>query len=63
MAHQIGGAVYLQFAGIMKDITGEYTLPFAICGLLLAIASVTSFSIKEKKYSSRYQSAPDVVAV
>ena len=33
MAHQIGGAMSVQFAGIMKDVTGEYTIPFAIGGL------------------------------
>ena len=55
MAHQIGGAVSVQFAGIMKDVTGEYTVPFAIGGLLLVFASAASFSIKEKEYSSRYQ--------
>ena len=62
MAHQIGGAMSVQFAGIMKDVTGEYTIPFAIGGLLLAFASVASFSIREKEYSSRYQSFPKVVS-
>jgi MFS family permease len=62
MAHQIGGAMSVQFAGIMKDVTGEYTIPFAIGGLLLAFASVASFSIREKEYSSRYQALPKVVS-
>ena len=62
MAHQIGGAMSVQFAGIMKDVTGEYTIPFAIGGLLLAFASVASFSIREKEYSSRYQGLPKVVS-
>ncbi len=62
MAHQIGGAMSVQFAGIMKDVTGEYTIPFAIGGLLLAFASVASFSIREKEYSSRYQGLQKVVS-
>ena len=62
MAHQIGGAMSVQFAGIMKDVTGEYTIPFAIGGLLLAFASVVSFSIREKEYSSRYQGLQKVVS-
>ena len=41
----------------MRDITGEYTIPFAIAGLTLIFASVVSFSIKEKKVSSRYVTA------
>jgi len=52
----------VQFAGIMKDVTGEYTIPFAIGGLLLAFASVASFSIREKEYSSRYQGLQKVVS-
>ena len=57
MAHQMGGAISVQFAGIMRDVTGEYTIPFAIAGFLLAFATVASIAIKEKEYSSRYQAA------
>ncbi len=58
-AHQIGGALSIQFSGIMKDITGAYTIPFAVGGLCLLFASVVSFSIQEKRYSSRYVSIPE----
>ena len=30
-------------------------VPFAIAGVMLAGASVAAFSIKERKYSARYQ--------
>lgn len=53
MVHQIGGTVSIQFAGIMQDITGSYTLPFAVVGLFLVVASIVSFGINEKRYSSR----------
>ena len=59
MAHQIGGSLSILFSGIMKDITGAYTIPFAIGGLCLLFASVVSFSIQEKRYSSRYVSIPE----
>ncbi len=59
MAHQIGGSLSILFSGIMKDITGAYTIPFAIGGLCLLLASVVSFSIQEKRYSSRYVSIPE----
>ncbi|MBI2935399.1 MAG: MFS transporter, partial [Chloroflexi bacterium] len=52
-AHQIGGAVSIQFAGIMRDVTGSYTVPFTIAGLVLIVATLASFSIQEKKYSTR----------
>ena len=55
MAHQIGGAASIQITGILRDVTGNYDLPFALAGLTLAFATVVSFSIKERRYSSRYQ--------
>lgn len=57
MAHQIGGAASIQIAGILRDVTGNYDLPFALAGVTLAFAAVVSFSIKERTYSSRYQVA------
>lgn len=57
MAHQIGGAASIQVAGILRDVTGNYDLPFALAGATLAFATVVSFSIRERKYSSRYQVA------
>ena len=59
MAHQIGGALSIQFSGVMRDLTGAYTIPFAAGGLLLLFASVVSFSIQERRYSSRYISVPE----
>ena len=55
LAHQLGASASILFAGIMRDVTGSYDLPFAIAGSLLLFASLTSFSIQEKKYSAKYQ--------
>ena len=57
LAHSIGGALAVQFAGIMKDITGDYTIPFGLGGVLLLVAAAISYSIRERSYSSRYQLA------
>jgi MFS family permease len=57
-AHQIGGAISIQLAGIMRDLTGSYDLPFTIAGALLIGASLVSLSIQERKYSVRYSVAP-----
>ena len=53
MSHQIGGSFGIQFGGIMRDLTGSYFVPFSIAGLTLIIASIASFTIQERKYSSR----------
>ena len=55
MFHQIGGFVSVTLAGWLYDVTGSYTLPFAIAGSLLALAALSAFTIREKKYSARYQ--------
>ena len=62
LGHQIGAATSIQFAGIMRDITGSYTLPFAVVGSLLLVASVIAFTVKEKQYSSKYQELRPVAA-
>ncbi len=62
LAHQVGSAVSVQFAGEMRDITGGYDLPFAIVGLLLVPAALSAFTIREKKYSMKYQSPTPVLA-
>jgi len=62
LAHQIGSASSILFAGIMRDITGSYDLPFAIAGSLLIFATLSAFSVKEKKYSARYQTSAPVAA-
>ena len=58
--HQLGGALSVLLAGVLKDVTGSYTVPFAIVGSLLFPAALSAFTIKEHKYSTRYQaqSAP-----
>ena len=53
--HQIGGAASILMAGVLYDLTGSYQLPFAIAGSLLFPAALAAFTIKEKKYSIRYQ--------
>lgn len=55
MVHQVGSAASIQLAGTLRDVTGSYDLPFAIAGGLLFPAALCSFSIKERKYSARYQ--------
>jgi MFS family permease len=55
MFHQIGGFVSVTLAGWLHDVTGSYTLPFAIAGSLLGLAAISAFSIRERKYSARYQ--------
>ena len=55
MFHQIGGFGSVLLAGLLFDITGSYTVPFAIVGALLFPAALSAFTIKERKYSSRYQ--------
>ena len=58
LAHQVGGAISIQFAGAMRDLTGSYAIPFAIAGLLLLPAALSAFSIRERTYSARYQALP-----
>lgn len=53
--HQIGGALSIQFGGVVRDLTGSYELPFTIAALLLFGASAASLSIQEKRYSTKYQ--------
>jgi sugar phosphate permease len=55
MFHQFGGFGSVLLAGLLFDITGSYTLPFALVGVLLLPAAISAFSIKERKYSVRYQ--------
>ncbi len=55
MFHQIGGFVSVTLAGWLYDVTGSYTVPFAIAGSLLGLAAISAFTIRERKYSARYQ--------
>ena len=58
LCHQVGSFVSILLAGYIYDVTGSYTIPFAIAGSLLFPAAISAFSIKERKYSSRYQAMP-----
>jgi len=62
MFHQFGGFGSVLLAGLLFDITGSYVLPFAILGALLFPAAISAFSIKERKYSARYQIAVPTAA-
>ena len=62
MFHQIGGFCSVMLAGWLYDVTGSYTLPFSIIGSLLALAAISAFSIREKRYSARYQLPPTPAA-
>ena len=53
--HQVGGFCSVMLAGWLYDVTGSYTLPFAIIGSLLGLAAISAFTIREKRYSARYQ--------
>lgn len=55
LSHQIGGSIGIQFGGIMRDITGNYDVPFAASAVLLFLAAMTAFLIQERRYSVRYQ--------
>ena len=61
--HQIGGAASVFLAGVLFDVTGSYTIPFAIAGSLLFPAALSAFTIRERKYSSRYQASTPAAAV
>ena len=57
LVHAAGSALSIWLAGFLFDLTGSYTLPFIIAGLMLFPAAAFAFSIKERKYSSRYRVA------
>ena len=62
LCHQVGSFVSILAAGLLFDITGSYTLPFAVGGALLFPAALSAFSIKERKFSARYQTAVPAAA-
>ncbi len=54
LCHQIGGLCGVLLGGFFYDLTGTYTLAFAIVGALLFPAALSAFTINERKYSTRY---------
>ena len=62
LCHQVGSFVSILAAGLLFDITGSYTLPFAVGGALLFPAALSAFSIRERKFSARYQTAVPAAA-
>ena len=55
LCHQVGSFIMVLLAGVLFDLTGSYTLPFAIAGSLLFPAALAAYTIKEKRYSIRYR--------
>ena len=63
LGHQVGSFVMVLLAGFLFDLTGSYTLPFALAGSLLFPAALAAFTIKESKYSIRYQTIVGVAPI
>lgn len=53
--HALGSFGSTLLAGFLFDLTGSYTIPFALVGSLLFPAALVAFTIRERKYSARYQ--------
>jgi hypothetical protein len=62
LIHQVGGAASIQFAGLMRDVAGSYTLPLTIAGIALLPAALSAFSIREQQYSAQEQKRPPSTA-
>ena len=56
--HQLGGFSSVLLAGYLREMTGNYILAFSIAAVLLYPAAVSAFTIRERRYSVRYQAAP-----
>lgn len=56
--HQLGGFSSVLLAGYLREITGNYILAFSIAAVMLYPAAVSAFTIRERRYSVRYQPAP-----
>ena len=56
--HQLGGFSSVLLAGYLREITGNYILAFSIAAVMLYPAALSAFTIRERRYSVRYQTAP-----
>ena len=56
--HQLGGFSSVLLAGYLREITGDYVLSFALAAAMLFPAAISAFTIRERKYSVRYQTTP-----
>ena len=57
-AHQVGGALAVYLFGVVFDAHGSYDYAFLACVATLVGAGLVSLSIRERRYSSRYVTAP-----
>ena len=56
--HQLGGFSSVLLAGYLREITGNYVLAFIIAAVMLYPAAISAFTIRERRYSVRYQPVP-----
>ena len=54
LLHQMGFGASVWLAGVLHDATGSYDVPFGLAVAGLIGASLVSFGIAERRYSSRY---------
>ena len=55
--HQLGGFTSVLLAGYLREGTGDYIVAFSIAAVVLYPAAISAFTIRERKYSVRYQTA------
>ena len=55
MAHQAGSGLSIYLEGLLYDRYGSYSVSFAMAAAFFLVASVTSFAIREKRYSVKYR--------
>ncbi len=56
--HQLGGFSSVLLAGYLREMTGNYILAFIIAAVMLYPAAISAFTIRERRYSVRYQPVP-----
>ncbi len=56
--HQLGGFSSVLLAGYLREMTGNYILAFSIAAVMLYPAAISAFTIRERRYSVRYQPVP-----